>query len=143
MNFKILNTKEKKKILDYLKKQYGAVVDLDYIFIKKKDKIYLLSNEFRNFDLGNLHINSSGLYFLKEDRLSVEGSQLIGKKAKKNVVELNKTQIEKWVMGWDIEIKGNYQGYVLVKYKDDFYGSGNYKDGRIKNFIPKSRRIKT
>ncbi len=144
MNLKILNSKQRKKIIEYLKEQYGIQdLRLDYVFIQRKDKIYLLSNKLKDFEIGRLYVNSLGVYFLNRDRLSIEGSQIIGKKAKKNVVELDKKQIEKWVRGEDVKAEGDYSGYVLVKYKNDFYGCGSYKDGMIKNFIPKDRRIKT
>jgi len=144
MNFKILNSNQKKKIINYLEEQYDLKgLKLDYIFVEKNDKIYLLSNKFKDFELCNLHINSLGVYFIKKDRLSIEGSQIIGKIAQKNVVDIDKSQTEKWVRGEDLNVEGDYSGYVIIKHKNDFYGCGSYKENIIKNFVPKDRRIKT
>jgi len=144
MNFKILNSNQKKKIINYLKDQFSLEdLKLDFIFIEKNDKIYLLSNKFKDFEPGRIHINLLGVYFMKRDRLSIEGSQIIGKLAQKNVVEVDSKQMKQWVHGEDISIKGDYSGYVIVKYDNDFYGCGSFKEGVIKNFVPKDRRIKT
>lgn len=147
-NFTVLNSREVKKLLEKIKEQYNIKdLKLDYYFFKnKQNRIFLMSKKIRDLDLNNLRINVLGLYFCKIDRnqirLSIEGSQLIGNKAKSNVVEINEKQLEEWVRGKDIKIKDNLKGFVLVKYKDDFLGSGFYKNGVILNFVPKERRIR-
>ena len=78
-----------------------------------------------------------------ELRLSIEGSQLIGKAAKKNVVEISDCQVKKWLFGNDIEIGTACEGFVIVRNKNDFLGTGKIKDGVLLNFIPKTRRIHT
>ncbi|MBS3072265.1 hypothetical protein J4477_00320, partial [Candidatus Pacearchaeota archaeon] len=84
------------------------------------------------------------LYFLKKERdglrLSIEGSQLI--KAKKNIVQLTKSQSENWMKGDDIEIDGN-SGYVIVQQKNDILGCGNLRNNILRNMIPKERRLKS
>ena len=85
-----------------------------------------------------------GLYFLnvsKGLRLSIEGSQIIGKKATKNIHELGDNEIREWLKGYDLDCKG-INGYKLIKHKDDFYGVGFASNDKIKNFVPKYRRIK-
>ena len=144
---KVLNSKEIKVILNWLKEQYGInELKIDNVFLKStKDKIYLSTKKIAELDAKNLRINLIGMYFAKEDngvRLSIEGSQIIGPKATKNIVELNEEQIKQWMRGEGIEIKGDFKGFVIIKHNNDFYGVGNYKEGKILNYVPKDRRIK-
>ena len=78
-----------------------------------------------------------------EIRLSIEGSQIIGPKAAKNVVEINEEQTKEWLKGEDLEIDGksNYSGFVIIKHNADFLGTGKYKENKILNYVSKSRRI--
>jgi len=94
--------------------------------------------------LTKLRINSLGLYFGKIEkdglRLSIEGSQLIGNKSKKNVIKLDDNQVKEWMAGEVLEIK-DYKGFVIIKHKNDFLGCGKAKEDRILNFVPKTRRL--
>ena len=143
---KILNKKEIKKILESIEEQWDAEVNLDYAFLKtEKDKIYLVNKDISKIELGKLRINSIGLYFAEirngEIRLSIEGSQLIGKKAEKNVLKLNEKEMKEWMKGSDLEKEGNFSGFLIIKHKDDFLGCGKCANGKILNYIGKARRI--
>lgn len=143
---KILPKKEINKILNKLKDYYGIKeLKLDYAFLlSSKYKIYLISKDFNNIKT-NLRINGLGLYFLnisKGLRLSIEGSQIIGKKATKNIHKINDKELKEWLKGYDLDCK-DLQGYKLIKNKNDFYGIGLATNNEIKNFIPKYRRIKS
>ncbi len=145
-NLQILNKKQIKVILYLLEKQFGFKGDLDYVFLQNKErKIFIVNKEIENLNLDKLRINSVGLYFgkLEKDglRLSIEGSQMIGRKAYKNVVEINEKQVKEWLSGQDLTIK-NYSGFVLIKYKNNLLGCGKAKEGKILNFVSKVRRIR-
>jgi|TARA_B100001971_G_C18174005_1_gene528859 NOL1/NOP2/fmu family ribosome biogenesis protein len=148
MALKILNNKEKKKIVDVIKEQYNIdKLDLDYVFLKNNDnKVFILSKDFSKIDIEKLRVNSFGLYFAKIHpngiRLSIEGSQLIGKLAKKNVLDVNEKEINLWVRGNDISTTKKLDGFVIIKSKNDYFGSGYFKQGNIQNMISKDRRIK-
>ena len=94
MALKILNNKEKKKVIDVIKEQYNInKLDLDYIFLKNNDnKVFILSKDFSKINIDNIRVNSFGLYFAKIHpngvRLSIEGSQLIGEYANKNILDI-------------------------------------------------------
>ena len=92
-----------------------------------------------------MRINSIGMYFCEIDklgiRLSIEGSQIVGPLASKNIAEISEEQAKQWLKGEDLEVEGNYSGFVIIKHNDDFLGAGKYKDGRILNYVSKSRRI--
>ena len=146
-NLKVLNKKEIKRILDKIKEQYGIdEISLDYGMLQNKDgKIFLITKNINKVDLNKLRINELGLYVAKYDkefRLTIEGSQLFGRFATKNVHEINEEDSYFWMSGKDITCNKIYNGFVIIKYKDNFLGSGKWKDNKILNYIPKERRIK-
>ena len=74
-------------------------------------------------------------------RLSIEGSQIMGPYAKKNVLELSKEASRDWLKGRDLAVETDCSGFVIVKSGDDFMGCGKVKDNKLLNFVPKIRRI--
>ena len=146
-NLKILNKKQIKPILKAIKTQWNADVKLDYAFLQnEKGKIFIINKEFADIDLEKLKINSLGFYLglIKNNhlRLSIEGSQIIGPKAKKNIIELTDDQLKHWLKGEDIKTNDKSEEFVLIKNNKDFFGTGKIKEGDILNFIPKGRRLK-
>ncbi len=146
--FKVLNTRERRHFIEELNTQYNLnSLNIDYGFLQdRENRIFLISKDVDKIDLRNLRINSMGLYFGKIEkdgiRLSIEGTQLIGKNSSKNIIELNKEQVKEWFRGNSIDFQGNYYGYVILKHNDDYLGSGRFKENKILNYIPKERRIK-
>jgi len=147
LELKILNRKKIKEIIALIKKQWGADFKTELAFlINPQNKIFLVNKEMFNLNLEKLRINSIGLYFGEiknnELRLSIEGSQLVGKDAKLNTIKLDEKQAMQWLKGEDMDIKGNYAGFVILKHENDFFGTGKYKDGKVLNYVPKARRFK-
>ena len=144
---KFLNSKETKEILKLIEEQWGAKLKLDYTFAKNnKNRGFIINKDISKIDFSKLRINSIGMYFCdleNEIRLSIEGSQIIGPKATKNVVEINGEQVKQWLKGEDLEIedKSNCSGFVIIKHENDFLGTGKYKENKILNYVGKSRRI--
>ena len=137
---KPLNSKEIKGIHKKLELQFGIKTKLDYLFyMNREDKIFLMSKDMQKLDLTKFRVNSFGLYFAKMEkdtiRLSLSGSQLIGKEAKKSVLEIKKK--EEWLNGQNLECEKELKGWFIVKNKEDFLGCGFCKNGIIQNFIPK------
>lgn len=146
-NLKILNKKEIKNILSIIKKQFDADVKLDYVFlINNKNRLYIVNKEVFDINIDKLKINSFGLYFgeFRSDglRLSIEGSQLIGPYAKKNVLELDDKQAREWLKGYDSFLKLKEKGFVIIKNKNDFLGCGKVVENKILNYVPKTRRLR-
>jgi len=144
----ILNSKEIKKILKLIENQWNAKLNLDYAFLKNnKNRIFIVNKNLEKIELEKLRVNSIGMYFCEtrdnEIRLSIEGSQLIGPKATKNIIELNDQELKKWFNGEDLEKESNCSGFVLLRHNDDFLGTGKYKPGKVLNYVSKSRRINT
>jgi NOL1/NOP2/fmu family ribosome biogenesis protein len=154
-NLKILNSRETKRILEKLEDQYGfdsKKAELGFIFLMNKDnRLYILSKDVSRIELDSLKIDSLGLYFgelYKESiRLSIEGAQIVGKIAIRNIIEINHEQMLEWIKGHDIEYTDCGKDFVIVKCKngvtgkEDILGCGKYKDGKLMNYVSKSRRL--
>ncbi|MBI2135966.1 hypothetical protein HYU06_02765 [Candidatus Woesearchaeota archaeon] len=160
-NLRILNSKETKEILSVLESQYGADYSLllkgHVLLMNKDNKLFIVNKEFGMLDTSKVRINSLGMYIGElhnnQVRLSIEGTQLLGKDAKKNVFELSKGQERTWLRGKDIEVEHENTGFLIMRCKNDgekdngrkhsadFLGAGKVKDNRLMNFVSKNRRI--
>jgi|TARA_B100001971_G_scaffold215003_1_gene256313 NOL1/NOP2/fmu family ribosome biogenesis protein len=164
---KILNTKEIKQILKLIENQWNAKLKLDYAFLKNnKSRVFIVNKDISTIDLEKLRINSIGMYFCEtrnnEIRLSIEGSQLVGPKASKNIIEIDEEQTKQWLKGEDLEImkirefsgyqksevflsikENDYSEFLIIKHNNYFLGTGKYKENKILNYVSKSRRINT
>jgi NOL1/NOP2/fmu family ribosome biogenesis protein len=140
-----LNRKKVKKLLKEIKDQFDCEIPDNYYFFKtKKDKINIINQDFSKIDTKNLKILNIGLYFAKPEkdgiRLTIEGSNLI-KNPKKNVITLNKEEYEAYMQGENIP-KEDTTGWKLVKYQNEFLGTGKLANNILINYIPKERRAK-
>ena len=145
MDWKVLTSKEVRELHAVLNRQFGFAGKLDYAFLKNnKGNLFMVTRDVSLIDWKKLAINSMGLYFgeLRQGiRLSIEGSQLVGPAASKNVVELSAEEAVLWLKGNDVSTTSACQGYVIVKHSKDFLGCGTIKNGQILNFVPKIRRL--
>jgi len=150
-NLRVLTRKEIKKLKEAILNSYGYEFNDDYVFlISEKNRVYILSPEVKNLNIDGLRIMHTGMYFCewRDDgiRLSIDGSQLIGKKLSKQVLELTDSDILSWLAGNDINLE-NYDlsavenSYVVIKHKNDFYGSGKLSGMKLYNYVPKARRV--
>jgi len=144
--FESLNTKQVKQILALLEKQWGFAEKLDYqFFVSKKEALYIAQRSVGEFDFTKVRVNSIGMYFgeMKDNRLrlSIEGAQLIGPHAIKQVLELDDAQAVQWMNGQNIESAFFLTGAVIIKHGTDYLGSGQVKDGILFNYVPKVRRL--
>ncbi|MBU1199650.1 MAG: hypothetical protein KKF46_01365 [Nanoarchaeota archaeon] len=149
---KVFNTREKKEVIESLNETYGFKGMIDGVLLfSSKQKYYLLSRDVEKIPLQEekkLRIDKAGLYIGRKTpegiRLSIEGSQLIGPKSSKNILEINDEEIEPWVQGQDLDLDDfQEQGFFLVKYNNDFLGCAQIKKSIAYNLVTKNRRIKT
>ncbi len=147
-NFEVMNSKSIKEITKLLQQQWGYGDKLECGFLQKENDIFLITKDVDRIGLNSLNVNSLGLYFAElrheQLRLSIEGSQIVGKKATKNVVELDDNQLKQWLAGEEIELTESScenNSYVIIKHGSDFFSCGRIKDGKLLNFVPKSRRL--
>ncbi|MFC1742073.1 hypothetical protein ACFL3V_06055 [Nanoarchaeota archaeon] len=145
-SLKILNSREKKEINQKIKEQWGCEFDKELVFlVNNKNRMYIADRDIGNIDFSNLKIDNMGLYACNLDkgaRLTIEGSQMLGPKANKNIVEISDEEVRLWFRGHDLDRKAeDCEGYVIIKNKDDFMGCGKTAEKGILNFVPKTRRI--
>ena len=148
---KILNWHEKKEIEEKLNEQFGIDEVPGKIVVHGKERLFLYSGSMDEKEIKKLEeatfIERIGIYFAKieenkDTRLSIEGTQILKEQIKKNVFELDKNLMEQWMKGSELNIKTGMKGFVVMKYKNDFIGSGKASEEKISNFIPKNRRLK-
>ena len=147
LELKILNSREIKEIYRMIESQWGAKIKLDCGFLRNsRNRVFIVSKDLSKIDMSKLRLNSIGLYFCDIDNkgisLSIEGSHIIGEKANKNIVEINEEETKKWFKGEDLEKEcKECKGFVILKNKNDFLGTGKYSNGKIMNYVGKSRRL--
>lgn len=150
MNIDVVEKKQRKEIKEELNQNYGIDLDFSFHLIRSgKEKIRIFTGDINETELSVLNslvrIDSLGMYFafLKDGlRLSLDASIVFGRKAKKNILELNKDQAIAWMAGKNLDIKEFKEiefKSPLVKYKDDILGQGKITES-IWNFVPKERR---
>lgn len=149
---KILNEKEKKAVENKLYEQFGIPEISGKIIMRGKGKMFLFSGNFNENQIKKLEkitiIERIGAYFAKMDehsdslRLSIEGTQAMKQRIKKNIFEINDIQTSEWMKGRELRIRTGKKGFLILKYKNDFLGTGKASEEKIGNFIPKSRRLK-
>lgn len=142
-----LSGKEMKLILAFLKEHFGVNEKFDLGWYLSKERLFCISRDIELINLKDFNVNAAGLYFgeWKNDelRLSIDGSQMIGSFASKNIVELSDEELLAWLRGEDLDKKVENQGLVLILHGNDFVGCGKVKEGKILNFVPKIRRLMT
>ena len=133
------------KVSKIIEEQFGAKINLKFKEAGKR-KVYAYK-ECTNLENQPVEVVHYGVYFGRlekgELRLSIEGAQLIGKKAKKNIIEIDHDKAVKWMSGENLRVESEAQGYVILKWKNYYLGCGEIKNGTITNFVPKDRRIIT
>ncbi|HLD04982.1 MAG TPA: hypothetical protein VJG90_04665 [Candidatus Nanoarchaeia archaeon] len=152
----ILNTREAKRLHEQLEQQYGYKGKMPYAFLQSnKDKVYIIHKDVDQVELQTLRVDTLGLYFMTlhyphekgkktsefQLRLSIEGSQLIGPQATKNVLDLTKEQTKAWFRGEDLEIDPSCTGFQIIRHQSDYLGCGKASSGKLYNYLPKTRRI--
>jgi len=156
-SMQVLSKKDQKPIIELMESTwgvrwesidgFGGVANEELVMLlSQKEKIYLGTRAMENLPLGEIRINTIGCYFGEykggDLRLSIEGAQMIGPHATKNIVEIDRPETEQWMKGEMVVKETGLSGFVLIKHGKDFIGCGKITgDGRILNFVPKTRRI--
>jgi len=149
---KFLSKQEKERFVSQLNEQFG-IENVPYNIARfGKERIMIFSGDISEKEVFNLdriaRIEGLGVYFAKIDektqdiRLSIEGVHLLQDQITKNIFELDEKQAEQWMMGQELNITTGKRGFFIMKFKDDFLGTGKISTEKISNFIPKSRRLK-
>lgn len=143
--WKILTSKEIRAVQAQLEEQFGFSGKLDYAFIQNmQGNLYAVVRDVSLIDWQKLPVRMMGNYFAEQKkgiRLSIEGSQIVGPRATKQIIDLSKEETMRWLKGHDLPTDSELQGLVLVKHGNDFMGCGTVKEKSLLNFVPKIRRL--
>lgn len=132
-----------------LKKVYDVELPKDLEYFRRKERIYGIKKEKLKdiLEIEGLKIEAIGIRILNLEkdgiRLTIEGAQILGKDAKRNILEISEEDVEKFLAGEDIEITKSFDyPYIIVKSKRDIIGVGRIiKEKKLRPYIPKERRI--
>lgn len=160
---RILNSKERKLLLQALEKEFGITSLPEGVYLQNaKDKVFLVNRDLERVDFERLLIDSIGLYMggwqIDGFRLSMEGAQLLRPLCTKGIIKLNTAQRNNWLTGidlvWDGEALSDTSHFVIVTYDKtgDVLGCGKIRQAKehddtqqvtLMNFVPKARRLHT
>ena len=146
----LLRVLNKNKILKSLNEQFGIKKIPGILFQKGKERIFLYQGSLNEREVQEIEktlpVERVGIYFAKEIngemRLSIDGIHLLQDQITKNMFELNEEQMLEWMHGSELQIKSGNKGFLIMKYKEDFLGTGKASEEKISNFIPKNRRLR-
>src|SRR3989338_3332084 len=149
---KIMNKHEKEEITNKLNKQFG-IKEIKGMIIKiGAEKLFLYQGDLTEKQIKELEkiipVERTGIYFAKivpkenKIRLSIDGTQLLKDQLSKNIFELDQARAVEWMSGKELNIATGQNDFLIIKYKDNFLGTGKATAEKISNYIPKNRRLK-
>jgi NOL1/NOP2/fmu family ribosome biogenesis protein len=150
MQAKKMSEEEVNELKRVVEKNYGVILDFSSFdcYINRRNEVYLIVKGISE-DLIKI-ASFAGVYFgrLKRNekiQLSVEGSQIVGKHATKNVAILDDENLARFLEGlkckWKELINCERNNFVLIKHGNDFFGSGILREDGIESLVPKARRV--
>ncbi|MBU5678285.1 MAG: hypothetical protein KQA36_00120 [Candidatus Aenigmarchaeota archaeon] len=153
MNIRKMNEEEVNNLLKYFEERFGIKKEVfdEYNFYKTSKKVWIANKSLESVKLEKIYLESLGMHFAtinkkrKIFKISTDASQIFGKQATKNIVEITDEKLIDVLRGFDlINFESEAEdGYVLLKYKEHILGVGLKNKNFIKNMIPKERRLKT
>lgn len=136
-----------KKIIKYFKEEFGIEEEVfkDYEFYEYKNSIYLMTKEAKDFNFEK-GIIRKGIRIARLVRNGIKPTidciQIFGRYAKKNIIYLTEEDLKKVLLGQDLHLELDIpNGYKILFYKNYPIGVGYYRNKKLKNQIPRSRRI--
>ncbi len=143
----VINAKVKKAIVNHIQVRFDLSWDDDHVLLlDPSERLYGARREiFEQIErLGRVDTlgNYWGEWRHNEFRFSIEGAQRFGPKATKNIVEVAKEQAITFLRAQNISVVTTADnGFVIVKYENDYIGCGRLNNGEIVPFISKNRRL--
>ena len=132
--------------LNFLRDRFGIDKSVfeDYALLEDRD-IWITSKEAAKFDMKFWRRKGIRLVriFKKSFKFTTSGMQIFGKHATRNVVTIGESDLEKFLKGQNVRINADNveEGQVIVKFGEDVIGSAIYRNGMLKNQLPKGRRL--
>jgi len=128
--------------LRWVREWFGAELGDIRLIRSGKRRIRALSPEADDLEVRDV---VRGVYLAKKAPygyiISVEGSFIVGRSAKRHVVELDPEEFRRWMRGEDLRVVLPERGVYLVRHGPVFAGSGYYDGNKLKNLLPRSRTV--
>jgi NOL1/NOP2/fmu family ribosome biogenesis protein len=156
--FTIIKGGERDKLISLMSQQFGITHIDGTLLTLGHDKVRLFTGNITPEDLENLgstvHIEISGFYLfsIEKDgiRLSHDATGILRSQITKSIIDIDSKQELEWLRGHDVlltkdqeKIYSGMKGFFVVRSGQEFIGCGKLGlDGRIRNFVPKERRLK-
>ncbi|MFA6089297.1 MAG: hypothetical protein WC755_05510 [Candidatus Woesearchaeota archaeon] len=144
MKYEFLNSKEKKKIIEFLKTRFGYSGKDDFHLIKENDEIFLFSSDLDNVDINKLKVRQIGMKIGTYNGdmliLTIQGTQYFGPKCHKHIINLSDLDARHYLKGEDIDFE-EPDGVYLIKNDDNLLGCSKIYNGIVRNNIEDSRQI--
>lgn len=142
-----IDQKWESHVWDLLTKHYGIHKIPGYRFVRSGQKRIRLISEAALSLLSEVpYTGTTGLYIGEYSprgvRLSMDGAQLLGHHASKQIARLTAKEADSWLQGESINYEDEQRGYVIVVHGHDVLGCGNLSQGVLHNYVPKIRRTK-
>ncbi len=136
-----------KNILKYFKEEFGINEEIfsNYEFYQYKNNIYLMTKEVKEFQCENILRKGIRIARIVKNGIkpTIDACQIFGFYAKKNIIHLNEEELKKFLLGQDLFLEvAMEEGYKILFYKNYPVAIGYYRNKKLKNQIPRSRRIK-
>ncbi|MFX1508943.1 MAG: hypothetical protein ACFFBR_01425 [Promethearchaeota archaeon] len=133
-------------IWQLLYSQFGIPKLAGFRFLKSGRKRIRLISDAAFALLSELpYTGTTGLYIGEYSptafRLSMDGAQLLGTHATKQIVQLTRLQAETWLRGESVNYEDDRRGYVIVTHNDTILGCGSLSHGILRSYVPKIRRL--
>lgn len=149
-SLKIFTEQEKQELVEKLNKQFGIQKIQGLVTMFGAERMFLFQGDINAKEIKELqnliYMERVGIYFAKEQageiRLTIDGVHLFQDQITKNILEINENQLQEWLHGNELNIDTKIRGFVVIKCKNDFVGTGKASENKITNFIPKNRRLK-
>jgi len=145
----VINAKMRKRILSHLRERFGIDWDGDVVLLlDPSQRLYGAARDIFGVVDKIPRIDTLGNYWGEwrddEFRFSIEGAQLFGAKAAKNVLILSREEAVAFMQAK--KVAGESQpwvqdGFVIVRCGEDFIGCGRLAHGELVPFIAKNRRL--
>ncbi len=137
--FKILKKNRAAEIITRIQKQFGINKSIfqKKILIEHQDDIFLCSPDITN-QLKKVPVITAGLKIYNRIKgITTEFALHIGTEATKQILQIDKSQKEKFLYGYDLNIPSDKQWTqgqeIIIKYKNYPLGHGKIVNGKIKN----------
>lgn len=150
MTLHFFNKQETQEILESLNNQFGITKINGIILRIGQERLFLYQGSLNIEKIKELEkevpIERVGVYFAKMQdggiRLSIEGTHIFKDQIKKNFFIMDDVQLIDWMHGRELLVNSEKKGFLVMKHKNDLFGTGKASEQKITNFIPKTRRLK-